>query len=380
MRSSGRCAFLSTGAGDCKSMSRVAPSRATGQIVIAFPPDGKACASLQLNRVPVGTSRSRPPTVGAMRTADIQALFDFTYWADRQILNAAAALPVTDFTQPTTITYRNLRGTLVHTFDVEMSWRRRLRGEPKEVWDARSTSTTTRPPRPSPSTGRATRQRCAPGWHRSGDDDLAAIQDLGNADRFPLWYYLVHVVTHSEQQRRDAQIILAHLGHEPPDLEFLYYADSLVEAALPHARSDSPRRPPSRRRSARAPGHRACRRRPSRPRASPARRPRTRRAPTARPCSPPSRTPAPRASTAPTARPAAAARSPQYATPSSRGGSRRPTTRHCRRGSVRSRRRRSGMAARGGCQRRRDTRDHARTTTSRPAGRPARSDKPPPGR
>ena len=120
-----------------------------------------------------------------MRTADIQVLFDFTYWADRQILQAAAGIPVADFTRPVSITYRNLQSTLVHTLDVEMSWRRRLRGEPKVIWD------------------------------------------LGDADRFPLWYYLVHIVTHSEQQRRDAQLILRHLGHEPPDLEFLYYADSL---------------------------------------------------------------------------------------------------------------------------------------------------------
>lgn len=34
-------------------------------------------------------------------------------------------------------------------------------------------------------------------------------------------------MTHSEQQRRDAQLILRHLGQEPPDLEFLYYADTL---------------------------------------------------------------------------------------------------------------------------------------------------------
>ena len=65
-----------------------------------------------------------------MRVVDIQSLFDFTYWANRQILEAAAALPDDDFTRPVSITYRNLRGTLVHTLDVEMSWRRRLRGEP----------------------------------------------------------------------------------------------------------------------------------------------------------------------------------------------------------------------------------------------------------
>jgi len=50
-----------------------------------------------------------------MRARDIHALFDFTYWANRQVLDAVAALPVADFIRPTTITYRNLRGTLVHS-------------------------------------------------------------------------------------------------------------------------------------------------------------------------------------------------------------------------------------------------------------------------
>ena len=41
----------------------------------------------------------------AMRIVDIQALFDFTYWADRQILGAAAAIPDDEFVRPVTITY-----------------------------------------------------------------------------------------------------------------------------------------------------------------------------------------------------------------------------------------------------------------------------------
>jgi uncharacterized damage-inducible protein DinB len=165
-----------------------------------------------------------------MRTADIQALFDFTYWADRQILQAAASLPTKDFRRPITITYRNLRGTLVHTLDVEMSWRRRLRGEPKEVWDA-SLSVDDYPTADALADHWARDEAEMRAWLASlRDEDLTAIADLGNADHFPLWYYLVHIVTHSEQQRRDAQINLAHLGQEPPDLEFLYYADSLAEA------------------------------------------------------------------------------------------------------------------------------------------------------
>ena len=163
-----------------------------------------------------------------MRTVDVQALFDFTYWANQQILQAAAALPTEEFTRPVAITYRNLRGTLVHTLDVEMSWRRRLSGEPKEVWDA-SLSVDDYPTADVLDDAWARDEAEMRAWLASlTDDDLDVIAELGNADRFPLWYYLVHIVTHSEQQRRDAQIILRHLGHEPPDLEFLYYADSLV--------------------------------------------------------------------------------------------------------------------------------------------------------
>ena len=166
-----------------------------------------------------------------MRLVDIEALFDFTYWADRRVLEAASAVPSEGFLRPPSITYRDLRGTLVHTLDVEMSWRRRLRGEPKDAWDISL----------SPETYRTVASLAAD-WARDeaemrawigglDDADLAAIQDLGDDDRFPLWYYLLHIVTHSEQQRRDAQLILRDLGHEPPDLEFLYYADWLAASA-----------------------------------------------------------------------------------------------------------------------------------------------------
>ncbi len=166
-----------------------------------------------------------------MRTIDILALFDFTYWADRQLLDAAAAVPADDLVRPASITYRNLRDTLVHTLDVELTWRRRLRGEPKELWDV-SLEVDDYP------TIGALREHWTADeaemrtWLGSlADEDLVAIVDVGNSDRFPLWYYLVHIVTHSEQQRRDVQILLRDLGHSVPDLEFLYYADSVESAA-----------------------------------------------------------------------------------------------------------------------------------------------------
>ena len=166
-----------------------------------------------------------------MRTVDIETLFDFTYWANRQVLAVAAAIPVEEFRRPVSITYRNLRDTLVHALDVELSWRKRLRGEPKDVWDV-SLSFDDYPTARELGEHWSRDETEMRGWVASlSNRDLTEIVDLGNADRFPLWYYLVHIVTHSEQQRRDAQIILESLGHPPPDLEFLHYADSLAQAA-----------------------------------------------------------------------------------------------------------------------------------------------------
>jgi uncharacterized damage-inducible protein DinB len=162
-----------------------------------------------------------------MRAVDIAALLAFNYWANRQLLEAAKALPQATLRVVPTFTYRSLRGTLVHTLDVEMSWRARLRGESPAVWD-RSLNEDDYPSVTDMADAWVEDEREMLTWLRTlTDEDLEAVVDLGNRDRFPLWYYMVHIVTHSEQQRRDVQLLLRSFGIEPPDLEFLYYADTI---------------------------------------------------------------------------------------------------------------------------------------------------------
>lgn len=162
-----------------------------------------------------------------MRRRDVLALFDYNYWANWKILRAARELPPEQFTATTSITWRNLRDTLVHTLDVEQSWRRRLRGEDKAIWDAEL-----------PGDRFDTADELEAYWRTDAsemlswigefdDRGLAATVDLGPRDRFPIWYFLAHIVTHGTEQRRDAAILLKNFGHEAPELEFLWYADSL---------------------------------------------------------------------------------------------------------------------------------------------------------
>ena len=164
-----------------------------------------------------------------MRRDDVLALFGYNWWANRQILATAGSAPADVFTAPSGITWRNVRGTMVHTLDVERSWRGRVRGEPRESWDVEL-----------PEEEFPTVAELAERWARDeaetrswleglSDDDLEAIVDLGGKDRFPLWYFLLHVITHSAQQRRDVVVLLTNAGHPPPEIEFLNYADSLGE-------------------------------------------------------------------------------------------------------------------------------------------------------
>lgn len=63
-----------------------------------------------------------------MDTLDVAVLFDYMYWVNRRLLDAAGQLSPEDFLASTTVTTRNLRATLVHELDVEWSWRQNLRG------------------------------------------------------------------------------------------------------------------------------------------------------------------------------------------------------------------------------------------------------------
>ena len=67
-------------------------------------------------------------------------------------------------------------------------------------------------------------------WLASLDDDvLARVHDLDApktaTERYPLWYYVFHIHTHSYQQLSDAAVLLTRMRQSPGNIEFLEYAD-----------------------------------------------------------------------------------------------------------------------------------------------------------
>ncbi len=168
-------------------------------------------------------------TVAHLIPVDIEQLFDYSYWATRAILDATLQVPDEDFTAHPKISYRGLRGTMVHALDVERSWRLRIQGEPQSVYDA-ELSEDEFPNADALARTWAADEETMRSWLATTDlDALNASVDLGPKDRFPLSTFLLHIITHSTQQRRDAALILEHLGYTPPELDFLYYADFLAD-------------------------------------------------------------------------------------------------------------------------------------------------------
>jgi uncharacterized damage-inducible protein DinB len=161
---------------------------------------------------------------------DLRRLFDYSYWANEQLLAVARSVPSEAFTAPSELSYRGIRGTLVHTLDVERSWRRRIRGEPRESWDV-----------DLPEDQFASVEALEAEWRLDQVEMVAwldgldpgaidGLVDLGPKDRFPLSTFLLHILTHSAQQRRDVALLLERAGHPPPEIEFLNYADARLES------------------------------------------------------------------------------------------------------------------------------------------------------
>ena len=183
-----------------------------------------------------------------MRRQDLETLFGFSYWMKDRVLECAAKLTRAEFQSPSGLTTRDLRGTLVHTLDVEWSWRARLQGKPEAVWKKELPISDYPTAKALIDHWRRDEQEMR-GWLATLDDDrLAAIHDLAPSDvmstpkeRYPLWYYVLHVQTHTTQQLGDAAVLLTRMRHSPGNMEFLDYADDLHRRDEPDYRSDRTR-------------------------------------------------------------------------------------------------------------------------------------------
>jgi uncharacterized damage-inducible protein DinB len=161
-----------------------------------------------------------------MRSTDVTPLFDYLYWLRDRALAKAAELAPSEFLDPGTVTYRDLRTTLVHELDVERSWRLRLQGAPRALWDVVLEAADY----PDPATIAdqwQSEEAEVLGWlSELTDEELASPTTVNGLEGFPVSTYLVHVVMHGVESISAAAILLHRAGHSMGDVGFLDFEDA----------------------------------------------------------------------------------------------------------------------------------------------------------
>lgn len=158
-----------------------------------------------------------------MNIRDILTLYDYNYWATRQILAASAQVSPEQFLAPTAHSFGSLRGTLVHILDSECGWRMLCQHQTLASFRAMEEDAF---PTFDVLEQRWNEEERAMRDYLAGltDDDLTDYvrytTDEGEKRERVLWHCLLHVVNHGTQHRSEAAAILTGYGYSPGGLDF----------------------------------------------------------------------------------------------------------------------------------------------------------------
>jgi uncharacterized damage-inducible protein DinB len=161
-----------------------------------------------------------------MTVKDLEALFDYGYWANRRLFDAVLQLTDEQFVQPVAGSYGSVRNTLVHILSAEWGWLDRCGGTPRGP----ALKATDYP------TAASVRDRWQDVEHHvrgflSGlrDEDLDRTIEWafgsGPVHETRLGELMHHAVVHGVHHRGQVALLLRALGHTPGNFDVLFYYD-----------------------------------------------------------------------------------------------------------------------------------------------------------
>ena len=160
-----------------------------------------------------------------MEKTEILTLFDYNYWANRRVLDAAAEVTPDRFEAWAFTSHGSLMGTLAHILGTEIVWRLRC----QEGYSPRAVPSAEDFPSLETLVQRWSEEERAMRTYLDSlkEGDLTSLVRYTNTKGVgfenPLWKILLHVVNHGTQFRAEAGVLLAEYGHSPGDLDFILY-------------------------------------------------------------------------------------------------------------------------------------------------------------
>jgi uncharacterized damage-inducible protein DinB len=162
-----------------------------------------------------------------MTIKDLEALYDYGYWANKKLFQVISPLPPDQFTQPVGGSYGSIRNTMVHVLSAEWGWLSRCGGP-------------ARGPRLNPD-DYPTVESVIETWSKVEgyvreflsklrDEDLAGnvefVNDRAEKRSMPLGELMQHAAIHGVHHRGQVALLLRLLGYAPGNIDILfYYAD-----------------------------------------------------------------------------------------------------------------------------------------------------------
>ena len=160
-----------------------------------------------------------------MNKPELLTLYDYNYWANGRILQAAAQVAPAEFVAPRSFSHGGLRGILVHTLSAEWVWRTRFQ---EKVYPAKLLAETDFPAFADLQARWQQEERAMRDYVNGLTDEQINgpmfYRTLNGAPyEHPLWQLLLHVVNHGTQHRGEAAALLTELGHSPGDIDLTMY-------------------------------------------------------------------------------------------------------------------------------------------------------------
>jgi uncharacterized damage-inducible protein DinB len=159
-----------------------------------------------------------------MTVKDLQALYDYSYWANRKIFGVASQLTPEQFTQSVAGSYGSVRNTMVHILSAEWGWLDRC-GGPQRGAQLKADDF-------------PTLQSVMDTWTRVEADVrqfLSTLRDedlernvefalgAGPKQSMPLGELMHHAAVHAVHHRGQVALLLRVLGCTPGNFDILIY-------------------------------------------------------------------------------------------------------------------------------------------------------------
>ncbi len=159
-----------------------------------------------------------------MTVKDLEALYDYNYWANAKLFQAISGLTPEEFTRPVAGSYGSIRNTMVHVLSTEWGWlsrcggpERRARLNPDDYPSAEALS----------ETWTTVEHHLRDFLAGLKDDDLArSVEYMGGGSQkraMPLGELMQHAANHAAHHRGQVALLLRLLGHAPGSFDLLFY-------------------------------------------------------------------------------------------------------------------------------------------------------------